>query len=214
MRDTTPQRHRLEIAPWTLPIIGELIQRKFGKQLSRSAVGRVLRWLRFTLHKPLNLETAVESSVATGSGNGGAVARGRVSGHCHGDQTGGRHLSVSMLTAVSGRGDMRFMIHQDIVNAKVFREFLKHLMANATRSIFLVVDGHPIHMAKLMREYVAAQNGRLKLSTLPPYSPRLNPDNQVRKHVKANVAKRQARARTISSPNSIVRCADCNSANI
>jgi transposase len=42
------------------------------------------------------------------------------------------------------------MVHEGTVNAEVFREFLRRLMANATKPIFLVVDGHSIHKAKLV----------------------------------------------------------------
>ena len=52
-----------------------------------------------------------------------------------------------------------------------------------------MVDGHPIHKAKLVKEFVASTEGRLELCYLPPYSPQLNPDEQVWKNVKERVAK-------------------------
>jgi transposase len=62
-------------------------------------------------------------------------------------------------------------------------------MAGAKQPIFLVVDGHPTHKAKRVREYVEQQQGKLKLVYLPPYSPQLNPDEQVWGYVKSRVAK-------------------------
>ena len=41
-----------------------------------------------------------------------------------------------------------------------------------------------------MRDFVAAQDGKLKLFYLPPYSPQLNPDEQVWGNVKRRVAKK------------------------
>ena len=55
--------------------------------------------------------------------------------------------------------------------------------------MFLIVDGHPIHKAKLIKNFVEAQDGMLKLFYLPPYSPQLNPDEQVWAHVKRQVAR-------------------------
>ena len=81
------------------------------------------------------------------------------------------------------------MLHEGTVNAEIFREFLKRLMIGATKPVFLIVDGHPIHKAKLIKTFVEAQNGRLKLFYLPPYSPQLNPDEQVWAHVKRKVAR-------------------------
>lgn len=55
--------------------------------------------------------------------------------------------------------------------------------------VFVVVNGHPIHKAKLVREYVEQQRGKLRLFYLPPYSPQLNPDEQVWAHVKRQVSR-------------------------
>ena len=41
-----------------------------------------------------------------------------------------------------------------------------------------------IHKAQSVETFVEAQQGRLKLFYLPPYSPHLNPDEQVWAHVK------------------------------
>ncbi len=59
----------------------------------------------------------------------------------------------------------------------------------ADRPVFLIVDGHPIHKAKRITAFVEAQNGKLALFYLPPYSPQLNPDEQVWAHVKRQVAR-------------------------
>ena len=84
---------------------------------------------------------------------------------------------------------MQFMIHEGVVNAEVFQRFLHQLMLQATQPIILVVDGHSIHKAKSVKSYVESTQGRLELVYLPPYSPQLNPDEQVWKHVKADSAK-------------------------
>ncbi|MDQ1315631.1 MAG: hypothetical protein QG662_1740 [Pseudomonadota bacterium] len=89
----------------------------------------------------------------------------------------GRRFSLNMISAVSPRGDFRFMLHDGPVNADVFLEFLKRLLVGADAPVYLVVDGHPIHKAKRVKEFVEAQAGKLKLFYLPPYSPHLNPDD-------------------------------------
>jgi transposase len=101
----------------------------------------------------------------------------------------GRRCGLNMLSAVSARGHFRFMLHEGGVTAMVFRTFLQRLMAGAKQPVFLVVDGHPIHKAKLVNEYVAEQAGRLKLILLPPYSPQLNLDEQAWSYLKTRVAK-------------------------
>jgi DDE superfamily endonuclease len=46
-------------------------------------------------------------------------------------------------------------------------EFLKRLIHNAQRSIFLVVDVHPSHRAKIVTRFVESTEGRLRLFFLP-----------------------------------------------
>ncbi len=102
--------------------------------------------------------------------------------------TGARY-GFTMLSAVSAHGQFRFMTIEGRVNAQVFREFLRRLIVGMDRKVFLVVDGHPAHKAKLVPEFVRANAERLELFFLPPYSPELNPDELVWAHVKTRVAK-------------------------
>jgi hypothetical protein len=56
---------------------------------------------------------------------------------------------MSLLSAITSRGHMRFMIvEKGGVNAEVFIEFLKRLIAGAKRKVILIVDRGPAHIAK------------------------------------------------------------------
>ena len=88
----------------------------------------------------------------------------------------GARFSVNMISAVSPRGDFRFMVVEGSVYASVFVEFLKRLMTGSKKKIFLIVDGYPAHRSKKTKAFIAEQEGRLELFYLPPYSPELNPD--------------------------------------
>jgi hypothetical protein len=62
--------------------------------------------------------------------------------------TGRRH-GMSMISAITSRGHLRFMIIEDGgVNADAFIEFIKRLLVGAKRKIFLIVDGGSAHRAK------------------------------------------------------------------
>jgi transposase len=102
-------------------------------------------------------------------------------------------VSVQMISAIGLNGAMQFMVHEGSGTTEVLLQFLQQLMLDAKQPIILVVDGHSIHKAKLIKEYVAATQGKLELVYLPPYSPQLNPDEQVWKNVKAEVAKKTIR---------------------
>jgi len=104
--------------------------------------------------------------------------------------TGARH-GMSLLSAITSKGHMRFMVKETGgVNADVFIEFLKRLVVGATRPIFLIVDRGSAHRAKKTTAFVDTLGGGLKLFYLPPYSPDRNPDELVWKHLKSDTVGR------------------------
>jgi transposase len=218
VRDQTPWQMKLEYGLWTLSLIGEVIDRKFGKRLTKPSVSRIMRILGFTPKKPLYRawqQDPVWVEKWRGEDYPALQAQAKQTGAViyFADEAGirsdfhagttwapygqtpvvkttGRRFGLNLLSAVSPRGDFRFMVHEGSVTAQVFREFLRRLMQGAKQPILLVVDGHPIHKAKLVREFVGQQEGRLQLVFLPPYAPQLNPDEQVWGYIKPRVAKK------------------------
>lgn len=218
VRDNTPQQFKFEFGLWTLSLIRELINREFDKTLSLASVSRIMKLLGFSAQKPLyqawqqdpilvrQWESETYPSIkADAAAVGATIYFADESGIRSDYHTGttwapvgqtpvvevtGRRFSLNMISAVSPRGDFRFMLHDGTVTAGVFKTFLQRLMVGATRPVYVVVDGHPAHKAKLVKSYVDSLNGQLKLFFLPPYSPHLNPDEQVWAHVKRQVSKR------------------------
>src|ERR1019366_10354290 len=102
-------------------------------------------------------------------------------------QAAGARHGMSLISAVTARGHMRFMIiEKGSVNAGVFIEFLKRLLKGAERKIFLIVDRGSAHRAKKVSTFVQTLGGELRLFFLPPYSPDRNPDELVWKNLKAD----------------------------
>lgn len=217
VKDNTPLQFKFEFGLWTLKLIGALIHREFGKKLSDGSVGRIMKLLGFTCQKPLyqawqqdavlvkKWETETYPAIKAQALTEGAMIYFSDEAGIRSDyHTGttwapvgetpvvavtGRRFSFNMISAVSPNGEFRFMIHDGSFTAQTFKEFLKRLMVGASKPIFVIVDGHPIHKAKLVKDFVEAQNGQLKLFYLPAYSPHLNPDEQVWAHVKRQVSK-------------------------
>ena len=116
-------------------------------------------------------------------------------------KTTGQRQKVSAISAVSARGGFWSQVYTGMLNAARFVEFLKAFRRGGRGKVFLVVDGHPSHRAKVVAAYVAACRGDLELhfpfghelraEWLPPYAPDLNPDEFVWQHAKTNgVAKK------------------------
>ena len=75
------------------------------------------------------------------------------------------------------------------MGAATFIEFMKRLLTGSEKPIFLIVDGHPSHKAKMVKQWLEDQAGRLRLFMLPGYSPELNPDEMANADLKQAVTK-------------------------
>lgn len=75
----------------------------------------------------------------------------------------GRRFSLNMLSAVSPKGEFRFMLHDSTVTAPVFNTLMQRLMVGAANPEIVVVDGHPVHKSAMARQYIENQGGQLHL---------------------------------------------------
>ena len=105
-------------------------------------------------------------------------------GHTPEVATSGKRQSVSAISAVNALGEFWFEIYSERLNGAKFVELLKHFMRGRKYPVFLVLDGHPAHIAKVVAQYVQSLKGRLELHFLPGYAPELNPDEFVWNHLK------------------------------
>lgn len=108
---------------------------------------------------------------------------------------------LNPLSAISPRGELRFMVSEQRVSADPFIEFLGRLLHNQRTPIFVIVDGHPVHRCGAVKRFVAATEGRLRLFQLPPYAPELNPNELVWNHLKTHKAGKLA----IGGPSQLKR---------
>ena len=75
--------------------------------------------------------------------------------------TGARHR-LNMISAVTAQGLLRFATYTGSFTAARFIEFCRKLIADTDGPVYLVVDGHPTHRSKLVKEFVASTDGALQ----------------------------------------------------
>lgn len=210
----SPLQFKFEFALWTRAMIRTLIAEKFGLKLSLASVGRLLAQLGLTCQRPLvrafqQNPALVERWLREEYPAIKSLAHREKAEIYFGDEAGvrsdfhagrtwapkgqtpvvrstGARFGMNLISAVTPKGELRFMVVQGKLRAGGFIEFLRRLVHGAVRPIFLIVDGHPVHRAAAVKKFVTSLEGRLRLFFLPPYSPELNPDEHVWNDLKNN----------------------------
>jgi hypothetical protein len=189
---------------WTREAVAELIARRYGVRLARTTMAAYLRGWGFSPQKPQRraleqhpaavrrwLTTDYPAIWAQAKREGGVVvwldemgvrsaaAAGRSwapVGQTPVIKGTGKRFRVNMVSAISGAGRLRFRLFTGSFTGAVFIDFGGRLLRDCGgRKVHLIVDGHPVHRAKLVSAWVARQAERIELHVLPGYSPELQP---------------------------------------
>ncbi|MGH9793201.1 MAG: IS630 family transposase, partial [Candidatus Acidiferrales bacterium] len=77
-----------------------------------------------------------------------------------------------------------FQLHPESIKAPHVVKFLEHLLRHIGGNLLIVWDRLTAHRSAVVRDFVAAQNGRIQLEWLPAYAPELNPVEYIWGHLK------------------------------
>ena len=87
------------------------------------------------------------------------------------------HFNWKVLSAIAGVTwwSFYFRLYPSTIRSPQVVDFLRRLLRQIPGDILVIWDGLRQHRSRLVREFVAAQHGRLTLEFLPAYAPELNP---------------------------------------
>jgi transposase len=210
--DKTPDQLKLPFALWTSRAVRELIELRFSKRLGLSTVQLYLQRWGMTPQKPLArarerhpaaiaawLEGIYPAIAKRAKSERAVIYWGDETGISNQDQIGrsyapkgktpvvvrtARRITQSMISAVSNRGLMRFMLYDGALNAARFINFLRRLTKDAGQKVVLIVDNLKVHHAKPVKSWVAAHAHEIELCYLPAYAPDHNPDEYLNNELK------------------------------
>lgn len=226
--DKTPDQLKLPFVLWTREAVAQLIEERFGVRLSVWTVGRLLARWGLTPQKPVRraweqnpkevqhwLAERYPKVRAEAKREGAEIHWGDEMGLRSDHQAGtsygrkgqtpvvpgtGQRWRCNMISSITGRGALRFMVFKHRFTADVFIEFMRRLIKSAGRKVYLIVDGHPAHKARKVKEWLAEREDQIRVILLPAYSPDMNPDEFLNHDVKQNAVGR----RRASSQNDMI----------
>jgi transposase len=100
-----------------------------------------------------------------------------------------KRVGTNMISVINNSGNFRFMVFEENMNIELFLKFLRQLIKNQDKKIFLILDNLKVHHAKKVQKWQKQHKDKIEFFFLPAYSPELNPDELVNQDVKANALK-------------------------
>lgn len=199
-----PEQLKLPFCLWTRDAVSRFIEKRYGINLSKWTVGRYLKRWGFTPQKPARqafernpeavrrrLEEEYPLIRARAKTDQATIYWGNEMG-LRSDHAVGRSFSprgrtpvipgtgqcfrCNMISTITNKGKLNFMVFKERFCSDVFLDFLRRMVRQSERKIFLITNSHPVHHAKKIRNWIEKNSEWIQIFFLPTYSPELNPD--------------------------------------
>jgi len=215
--DTTPKQLKFKYVLWTREAVKKLIKHEFEVDMPISTVGKYLQRWEFTSQVPIKrayerndkavqawlkdtypqiekqskeenaeIQWADETAcVSLPSIIKGYAPKGKTPVMEH----TAKRFKINMISSITNRGKLRFMVYEQNMDADLFVTFLERLVESSEKKIFLILDNLRVHHSKIVKAWVEEHQKDIALFYLPAYSPDLNPDEYLNNDFKRNVNK-------------------------
>ena len=215
MVDKTPDQLKLPFALWTRDAVKLLIRQLFDIEMPIRTVGEYLKRWGFTPQKPVKRAHEQSSQTVqkwldrdypvifsrakqekaeihwvdeTGVQTGANRVRGfSPKGETLVIRMVAKKSHVSMISAITNGGKVRFMMYQETMNSELLIKFMTRLIKDAGRKVFLILDNLRVHHSKNVKQWLEEHREQIEVFHLPSYSPELNPDEYLNGNLKNKV---------------------------
>lgn len=218
--DTMPDQLKLDFALWTRKAVKELVEREFGLVLAINTMGDYLRKWGFTPQKPKKMayeqcskkvqkwldeeypaiqKRAKEENAEIQWGDETGVRNNCQHGRSYAPKgktptkkSMSKRFSLNMISTVTNKGKVQFMIYSQNMNSDKFIEFLKQLVKDSEQKIFLILDNLRVHHSHIVKNWIEENKDKIELFFLPAYSPEKNPDEYLNCDLKQGLSSKPA----------------------
>jgi transposase len=216
--DKYPEQLRLPGCMWTRNNIRDHIKRKYKIEMPLSTLGYYLQRWGFSVQRPVKRarkQDAVKVDAWLNEEFPGITKRAKeeTAEIFFGDETGiqntanyakgyapvgktpiveieSKKMKINMLSAVSKRGKLRFVLYKDTMNADKLIDFMRRLVKDTTGKVFLILDNLRVHHSHKVRNWLGKHKAKIEVFYLPPYAPEYNPDELINSDVKRGIGNR------------------------
>lgn len=202
--DKTPDQLKLSFALWTRDAVRLVIKQLYGRDLPLRTITDYLKRWGFTPQKPTKrayeqnpklvaqwhqtvypqIQARAKQEKAeihwgdeTGIQNDAYNAKGFApKGKTPVVRINATKSRVNMISSITNRGKVRFMLYKENMSSQVLIRFMSRLIKGSDRKVFLILDNLRVHHSKLVKAWLEENEEKIAVFYLPSYSPELNPD--------------------------------------
>jgi transposase len=213
--EKNPRQMKLPFALWNRKAIQSVIYKLWRVRIAIRTIGDYMRRWGFTPQKPIKKayeqsSKAVQEWLDHTYPDIQKIAKKENAEIYWGDETGVRNdcqhsrgyaprgqtpvveinakrFAVNMVSAINNQGLLRFMIYESNMNARVLIKFMRRLIKDAGRKVFLILDNLKVHHAKIVKAWLERHQDKIEVFYLPSYSPELNPDEYLNCDLKTGI---------------------------
>jgi transposase len=213
--DKTPDQLKLSFALWTRDGVRLAIKQIYGRDLPLRTITDYLKRWGFTPQKPTKrayeqnpklvaqwhatvypeIEARAKQEKAeihwgdeTGIQNDAYSARGFApKGKTPVVRINATKSRVNMISSITNRGKVRFMLYRETMTSQVLIKFMSRLIKGADRKVFLILDNLRAHHSQVVKTWLEDNKDQIEVFYLPAYSPELNPDEYLNGDLKQNI---------------------------
>ena len=204
--DRTPDQVKLRFALWNARAVRAHIKQCFLVELPIRLVRKYLNRWGFTPQRPTKRAFEQQPAAVQRwlqSDYPAIAARAKAEGAeiCWGDETAvssvehyprgyapkgktpvlvlsqAKRERINLISAVTNQGLMRFMLYRETMTAEVLIRFMKRLIKDTPRKVFLILDNLRVHHSCVVKTWLAERREQIEVFFLPSHSPELNPDD-------------------------------------
>jgi transposase len=215
--DKTPDQMKMPYALWSRAAVARLVYERLDIRLPVRTAGLYLKRWGFTPQKPMKkayeqspaavkkwLQEAYPVIAANAKAEGAEIHWGDETG-LRSDDVRGRSYApqgqtpvvrvnnkrhgLSVISTVTNKGTMRWKIFDGALNADILIDFMKRLVRDAGRKVYLILDNLRVHHSKPVKQWLAEHASEIEVFYLPSYSPELNPNEMANADLKQAVTK-------------------------
>ena len=213
--DKNPLQLKLPFALWTRDAVRMVIKQRYGLEIPVRTISDYLHRWGFTPQKPTKRAyeqdpKRLKQWLATDYPEITACAKKEKAEIHWGDETGinsdgynvkgfapkgktpvvrltAKRNKINMISSITNRGKVRFMLYRETMTAKVLIKFMSRLIKDSPRKVFLILDNLRVHHSKVVQKWLKTNEEKIKVFFLPPYSPEINPDEYLNGDLKQRI---------------------------